>query len=156
MTSLFSLTPEEVHKVPTWRAAFAERTAELMAKLAGLAYEPDLTALQRALSAGGFELLGTYDHGVTQGFLARAPDFAVLAFRGSDSYADWRTNLSSRPVPLVTSLGRIYVHSGLRPLMTDWTISSAKTSPPKFPPILAFTSPATHLVQPSRRLLQPH
>jgi triacylglycerol lipase len=38
----------------------------------------------------------------------------VLAFRGSDSYADWRTNLSSRAVPLTTSLGRIFVHSGFK------------------------------------------
>lgn len=114
MNSPFALSPDEVQKVPTWRAAFAERTAELMAKLAGLAYEPDVERLRTALAHGGFELLAVYDQGVTQGYLARAPDFAVLAFRGSDTYADWRTNLSSRPVPLVTSLGRIFVHGGFK------------------------------------------
>jgi triacylglycerol lipase len=110
----FLLASNEAQSLPTWRAAFSERTAELMAKLALLAYEPDLAALTQQLSHGGFELLGTYDEEVSQGFLARTPDFAVLVFRGSDSFADWRTNLASRAVPLRTSLGRVRVHKGFK------------------------------------------
>jgi triacylglycerol lipase len=110
----FALAPNEAQNVPTWRAAFSERTAELMAKLALLAYEPDLTILTHALAEGGFELLATYDVEVSQGYLARTPDFAVLVFRGSDSFADWRTNLASRAVPLRTSLGRVLVHDGFK------------------------------------------
>jgi triacylglycerol lipase len=110
----FLLASNEAQSLPTWRAAFSERTAELMAKLALLAYEPDLAALTQQLSHGGFELLGTYDEEVSQGFLARTPDFAVLVFRGSDSFADWRTNLASRAVPLRTSLGRVRVHEGFK------------------------------------------
>jgi triacylglycerol lipase len=110
----FTLEPEEAQSLPTWRAAFSERTAELMAKLALLAYEPDPGTLTQQLSHGGFELLATYDNEVSQGFLARAPDFAVLVFRGSDSFADWRTNLASRAVPLQISLGRVRVHEGFK------------------------------------------
>jgi triacylglycerol lipase len=110
----FTLAPNEAQSLPTWRAAFSERTAELMAKLALLAYESDDAALRAQLAVGGFELLATYDNEVSQGYLARAPDFAVLAFRGSDSYADWRTNLASGAVPLKTSLGRVRVHEGFK------------------------------------------
>jgi triacylglycerol lipase len=110
----YALAPQEAHNLPTWRAAFAERTAELMAKLALIAYQSDPTKLATELAQGGFELLGTYDEGVTQGYLARTPDFAVLAFRGSDSYADWRTNLASGAVPLKTSLGGVRVHEGFK------------------------------------------
>lgn len=113
-TKPFILAPNEANNLPTWRAAFSERTAELMAKLALLAYQSDDKRLASELSQGGFELLATYDVGVSQGFLAKTPDFAVLAFRGSDSYADWRTNLASRAVPLTTSLGRVRVHEGFK------------------------------------------
>jgi hypothetical protein len=114
MTIAYALSPDEAHNLPTWRAAFSERTAELMAKLALIAYEGDPTKLAHDLAQGGFELLATYDVGVSQGYLARTPDFAVLAFRGSDSYADWRTNLASRAIPLETSLGRVRVHEGFK------------------------------------------
>lgn len=110
----YALAPQEAHNLPTWRAAFAERTAELMAKLALIAYQSDPTKLAQDLAQGGFELLATYDVGVSQGYLARTPDFAVLAFRGSDTYADWRTNLASGAVPLKTSLGRVRVHEGFK------------------------------------------
>jgi Lipase (class 3) len=110
----FPLLPEEAHKLPTWRAAYADRTAELMAKIALWAYEPDLDALRKALGAGGFSLVNTYDRGVTQGFLARSPDFAVLAFRGSDSFADWRQNLQGRPRIIQTKLGPVRVHGGFK------------------------------------------
>jgi triacylglycerol lipase len=114
MTTPYALTLDEAHNLPTWRAAFSERTAEMMGKLALLAYESDLASLRKSLAHGGFELLATYDNEVSQGYLARTPDFAVLAFRGSDSFADWRTNLASKAVPLTTSLGRVRVHEGFK------------------------------------------
>jgi hypothetical protein len=114
MTPSYTLNPQEAQKLPTWRAAFSERTAELMAKLALLAYEADIDALTSQLALGGFELLSVYDNEVSQGFLAKTADFAVLAFRGSDSFADWRTNLNSRSVPLTTRLGQVQVHEGFK------------------------------------------
>jgi triacylglycerol lipase len=115
MTSTpYALQANEADNLPTWRAAFSERTAELMAKLALLAYEADAAVLEKSLAMGGFELLATYDVEVSQGYLARTPDFAVLVFRGSDSFADWRTNLASSAVAMSTSLGRVRVHSGFK------------------------------------------
>jgi triacylglycerol lipase len=132
----YLLTSNEAHNLPTWRAAFSERTAELMAKLALLAYQPDTKRLALELSQGGFELLATYDVGVSQGYLAKTPDFAVLVFRGSDSYADWRTNLASRAIPLSTSLGRVRVHEGFKKafdLIGDAVLSDLNS---KIPPHL--------------------
>lgn len=114
MTTTYALTLDEAHNLPTWRAAFSERTAELMGKLALLAYQSDTDRLRDELAHGGFQLLATYDNEVSQGYLARTPDFAVLVFRGSDTFADWRTNLASRAVPLNTSLGRVRVHEGFK------------------------------------------
>ncbi len=136
MTQPFLLSQDEAHNLPTWRAAFSERTAELMAKLALLAYQPDTKRLALELSQGGFELLATYDVGVSQGYLAKTPDFAVLVFRGSDSYADWRTNLASRAIPLSTSLGRVRVHEGFKrayDLIGDAVLSDLSS---KIPPHL--------------------
>jgi Lipase (class 3) len=108
------LLPEEAAHAPTWRAAYSDRTADLMAKCALLAYESERAVLEAELAHGGFALVATYDEGVTQGYLAVSADLAVLAFRGSDSFADWRTNLSSRAVSLVTRLGPVRVHAGFR------------------------------------------
>jgi triacylglycerol lipase len=108
------LDPSEALNLPTWRAAFSERTAELMAKMALLAYESDPADLKCRLSQGGFDLLATYNVGVTQGFLARSQHFAVLAFRGTDSFVDWRANLNARSLPLETSQGTVRVHQGFR------------------------------------------
>ena len=107
-----TLGPDEARNLPTWRAAFSERTAELMAKLALLAYETDPEKLSELLKAGEFTLLATYDQDGSQAFLARADDFAVVAFRGTDSYRDWKTNLMSEAVLVETRLGSVEIHKG--------------------------------------------
>jgi hypothetical protein len=114
LAHLIRLDPDEARKAPTWRAAYSDRTAQLMAKLALLAYRPDAAMLEVELRRGGFSLLATYDRGVTQGFLALSDEFAVLSFRGSDSFDDWRTNLRGRASVLETSLGPVRVHGGFR------------------------------------------
>jgi hypothetical protein len=53
----FTLAPNEAQNLPTWRAAFSERTAELMAKLALPAYQTDDKRLALELSQGGFDPL---------------------------------------------------------------------------------------------------
>lgn len=98
------LKPDSATAAPTWRAAYSDRTAALMAAFSQLAYRPmpgeavpappegeDLKAM---LAAGGFELRATFDHEDTQAYLAVRPDqFAVLAFRGTTDLADWKINL---------------------------------------------------------------
>ena len=71
-----TLGPDEARNLPTWRAAFSERTAELMAKLALLAYETDPEKLSQLLKAGEFTLLAAYDQDGSQAFLARADDLS--------------------------------------------------------------------------------
>ena len=52
--------------------------------------------LKRALAEVGFSLVETFDNDHTQAFLAKHEEkkIAVLAFRGSDEVADWRTNFN--------------------------------------------------------------
>jgi hypothetical protein len=65
-----------------------------------LAYGDFATVLGPSLSNIGFELVAApFDRDGTQGFLAEGPDFAVLAFRGSDDLAAWVTNLNALPAP---------------------------------------------------------
>ncbi|MCE2891871.1 lipase family protein [Aquidulcibacter sp.] len=111
---LITLGPDEAKSLPTWRAAFSERTAELMAKLALLSYETDLEKLSKLLNQGQFTLLASYDQAGSQAFLARADDFAVIAFRGTDSYVDWKTNLMSETVSVDTRLGSVEIHKGFK------------------------------------------
>ena len=107
-----TLGPDEAKSLPTWRAAFSERTAELMAKLALLAYESDPEKLSQLLKAGQFTLLASYDQDGSQAFLARTDDLSVVAFRGTDSYRDWKTNLMSEAVLVDTRLGNVEIHKG--------------------------------------------
>lgn len=113
-TSPIALGREEAKSLPTWRAAFSERTAELMAKLALLSYETNLEKLSKLLNQGQFTLLASYDLGGSQAFLARADDFAVIAFRGTDSFLDWKTNFMSETVRVDTRLGYVEIHKGFK------------------------------------------
>jgi hypothetical protein len=70
------------------------------AEFARLAYGDQATVLEPSLAGIGFALIADpLDRDGTQGFLAEGPDFAVLAFRGSDDVAAWATNLNARPAP---------------------------------------------------------
>jgi triacylglycerol lipase len=111
------LSEEAVCNIPTWRAAYSDRTCAIMALFSQLAYLPYETAegkkdLVARLKKGGFELLATFDKKDTQGFLAmRDGQFAVLAFRGTTNLPDWLRNLDAVRVPLPERPG-IMVHRG--------------------------------------------
>ena len=122
------LDPLEAASAPTWRAAYSDRTAALMAALSQLAYVPfevtpaaggqkavkpggeqDLATL---LDAGGFRLISLFNKDDTQAFLAILPDqYAVLAFRGTTSVNDWMINANVRRVDLPGVPG-VRVHCG--------------------------------------------
>ena len=111
------LTPADAQAVPTWRAAYSDRTSAMMAAFSQLAYLPfeDAPApvggprpekpggrqqLADCLAGGKFELKGIINQDDVQVFLAVNPDeFAVLAFRGTANWGDWKIDLN---VPLVT------------------------------------------------------
>jgi hypothetical protein len=68
--------------------------------------------LEAHLAAGGFRLVSVFNKDDAQAFLAvRDGQFAVLAFRGTISLQDWRTNLNVRRVPLPGVPG-VTVHCG--------------------------------------------
>ncbi len=70
------------------------------AEFSRLAYADFATVLPAALSAVGFQLItAPFDRAGTQAFLAQGPDFAVLAFRGSDDLDAWMTNFNILPQP---------------------------------------------------------
>jgi triacylglycerol lipase len=125
------LAPALASQIPTWRAAYSDRTSALMAAFCQLAYVPfevnqpapvaqspkiereggreDLTA---RLQAGGFSLVEVFNKDDTQAFLALNPnEFAVLAFRGTTDFNDWVTNLNAQKAPLPGVAG-VSVHRG--------------------------------------------
>jgi hypothetical protein len=114
---------------PTWRAAYADRTAYLMAVMSELAYLPfenGVTAAPgqpRPEKKGGrgqldrrlgpdFKLVAVFNRDDTQAYLAVSADFAVLAFRGTSSVKDWITNLHANLVPLKGAPADVLVHEG--------------------------------------------
>jgi triacylglycerol lipase len=125
------LTPADAVSAPTWRAAYSDRTAALMATFSELAYLPfeeggasveagepraerqdGRSRLASALAEGGFQLAATFNKDDTQGYLAVRPDqFAVLAFRGTTNFSDWKTNLNGGREPLRPG-SLIHVHRG--------------------------------------------
>jgi hypothetical protein len=133
------LTLEDAQAAPTWRAAYSDRTAVLMAKISQLAYVPfqnqakppaaggqkpekdggreELAAL---LAGGGFELKQVFNWNYVQAFLAVNPEeLAVLAFRGTANSEDWGINLDALRMPL-PGYRNVWVHSGF------WTAFQAQ------------------------------
>ena len=117
--------------VPTWRAAYSDRTSALMALFCELAHdafvsdrapadqpgaltmlgEARRSELKRRLEAGSFRLVGIFNK--DQAFLAiREAHFAVLAFRGTEGKELLNTDLNLRLVPLPGVAGVVMVHCG--------------------------------------------
>lgn len=108
-------------RVPTFRAAYADRTALLMAVMCRYAYTRfEATAagerlLRLQLSPHGLKLKGAFAAGGTEGFVAENDELAILAFRGTTDAADWRTNLDAKRLTSLAEVpGRpaVCVHQG--------------------------------------------
>ena len=126
-----ALTPADAASLPTWRAAYSDRTAALMATFSQLAYIPFVAdqppsalgaakletpngraQLAASLAAGKFELVAVFNKDDIQAFLAvNSARFAVLAFRGTANFGDWKINLDAARMPLPGFAG-VQVHSG--------------------------------------------
>jgi len=107
------LGPADAHALPTWRAAYSDRTAALMAAFSELAYlapeDPDLAA---SLAKGGFGAPMWFGAAGIFAFLAiNEAEFAVLAFQGTCSPSDWGVDLHAlrEPLPGFDGVG---VHRG--------------------------------------------
>ncbi|MGZ3304236.1 MAG: lipase family protein [Asticcacaulis sp.] len=116
--------------LPTLRAAYSDRTAALMAALSQNAYIPfkqlrkrrkrgavldfvpeGQSLLEARLAEGGFELVRVFNSDDVQAFLATRHDMAVLAFRGTATLRDWRTDLNQGLLKLKEFKG-VRIHRG--------------------------------------------
>jgi hypothetical protein len=70
------------------------------AEFSRLVYADFATVLEPCLAGIGFRLVAEpLDRDGTQAVLAEGPEFAVLAFRGSDDLNAWGTNLNAIALP---------------------------------------------------------
>jgi hypothetical protein len=121
---LFEVAPisvGDVDAIPTKRAAYSDRTAAMMAKIASLTYvsfedEVKRKALDGLLTHGHVRLLETLSVDETEALVAETEKFVVVAFRGTTSRRDLRTDLQTRfNVSTADVAGRstsVAVHSG--------------------------------------------
>ena len=117
MTDIGLIEPDDIKNIPTFRTAYSDRTALLMARLAYRAYtEFDLdngafSAFEREfLDLGLTNCIGLIDRETgTAGFVVAGDDIIVVAFRGTHDDLDWRTNVNSHWVVLQ---GGVRVHTG--------------------------------------------
>lgn len=117
MTDIGIFTPDDLKNIPTFRAAYSDRTALLMAKLAYRAYEifdSDEQAWEKfsdAICADGFTgCKGLIDRDIgTAGYVAVGDEILVVVFRGTEDTLDWWTNLNASFVALQ---GGTRVHTG--------------------------------------------
>jgi triacylglycerol lipase len=90
------IEPDDIKSIPTFRAAYSDRTALLMAKLAYRAYEKfDANTVAFGRFQQDFARLGLVDcTGLvdadtgTAGYVAAGPDIIVVAFRGTEDLLD--------------------------------------------------------------------
>lgn len=133
---------DDLKSIPTFRAAYSDRTALLMARLAHRAYRPfdkDLPASLNAFSteicnAGFLSCAGLIDMDVgTSGYVVIGDDLIVIVFRGTEDELDWKTNVQARFVALQ---GGTRVHTGffqaywpIRDRMFEAVVPAIKAKP---------------------------
>jgi predicted lipase len=112
-----TIEPDEIRSIPTFRAAYSDRTALLMAKLSHRAYvrfDADDQAF-KAFSGDLADLgLRECDKLVdpqvgTAGFVVAGDDLIAVVFRGTEDELDWRSNVRAEWIVLQ---GGVRVHTG--------------------------------------------
>ena len=116
MGDVHDIEPDELRGIPTFRAAYSDRTALLMAKLAKRVYDPFDDAATLAAFQARFTPLGLTVHEQlidrgkgTAGAVLANNDLIVVVFRGTEDLLDWLTNLRAGWVVLQGGVG---VHRG--------------------------------------------
>jgi triacylglycerol lipase len=116
MGNVNDIEPDDIKSIPTFRAAYSDRTALLMAKLAHRAYERfDRDDGAFATFSDVFKRLGleceklVHADSGTAGFVLAGPELIVVVFRGTQDLLDWRTNVNAAWTELQ---GGVKVHSG--------------------------------------------
>jgi predicted lipase len=117
MSRLFDFQPDDLRNLPTVRAAYSDRTALLMGRLAHRAYDmfdkddASLAKFQATFGELGFKdftPLVAAEVG-TAGFVAASTDIVVIVFRGTQDDLDWQTNVRASWIELQ---GGTRVHMG--------------------------------------------
>ena len=108
--------------LPTLRAAYSDRTAALMSNLARLAYDfppPSCTPgpglpVPDAFAALGFERITYFHNGLDDGwaYIVEGPTIVVVAFRGTRTAANWKTNFNVRMRHPEGTDPQLFVHEG--------------------------------------------
>jgi predicted lipase len=113
------ISAQDIDAIPSRRAAYSDRTAALLAKMAMLAYigfedDEKRKILEDMLTHGRVKLVETIAIGDTEAMVAETDKFVVVAFRGTSSRSDIRTDIQARlNVARVAVDGRsVRVHSG--------------------------------------------
>jgi triacylglycerol lipase len=117
MAQLGDIEPDDIRTIPTFRAAYSDRTALLMAKLALRAYEAfDVDDESWLKFHQSFQRLGLteYDRLIdapvgTAGFVVAGDDIIIIVFRGTENRLDWMTNVQAA---WITLQGGTRVHTG--------------------------------------------
>jgi triacylglycerol lipase len=134
------------HNLPTFRAAYSDRTAALMAQLASIAYdntpyEDPKTRMEirpipktwitapASLQALGFdEVMYFFNHRVDGwAYIAVSDAMIVLSFRGTQSLKNWGTNLGALLVPVFGSdaIKQLMIHKGFYSAYQDMRADGA-------------------------------
>lgn len=117
MGSVDTIEPDDIKSIPTFRAAYSDRTALLMAKLSRRAYErfedndDAFASFRQSFEALGMtECAGLVDRAKgTAGFVIASPDMIAVVFRGTENRLDWWTNVI---VGWTVLQGGVKVHTG--------------------------------------------
>ena len=119
LTEVAPIAAHDVDAIPSRRAAYSDRTAAFLAKLAMLAYiafedDEKRKILEGMLSHGRVKLLETISIADTEAMVAETDKFVVVAFRGTSSRAQLMTDMQARlNVARVAVDGRcVRVHAG--------------------------------------------
>jgi len=119
MTSATPVPPWQPTDLPTLRAAYSDRTAALMAYLSSFAYSREIEkrgpiAVPPELAGLGFKAFRVFHNDLTDGwaYLAESEAIIVLAFRGTQSAANWDTNCQTGMVHPGDTDSRLRVHQG--------------------------------------------
>jgi predicted lipase len=141
MSDIGFFEPDDLKNIPTFRAAYSDRTAMLMARLAHRAYDSfdvddmSFKTFSDDLIARGFtNSKGLIDRDAgTAGFVVEGSDLIVIVFRGTTDRLDWITNVNARFVALQ---GGTRVHTGffqaywpIRDLMFDFVKQAIQRKP---------------------------
>jgi triacylglycerol lipase len=119
LTKVAPIFAADVEGIPGRRAAYTDRMSALLAKMSLLAYinfeDPDKRhVLERTLAHAGMKVAKCIAVDDTEVYVAEAKDFIIVAFRGTTSALDKKTDFSlfTEQIQVVNHPKKVRVHRG--------------------------------------------